>query len=180
MFFKRPPGRVVAGAIDDAQFHDGGFQQRQRPAVAPGRAAFRGIGLQQDACLQCLPGGRFTPLHQRVELCPLIGAELDDVSLDGRLFRGHDTSPGLPEVAGQRSAAESTTQGTRPFTRGSSPQLTPGDHTMLDRAVEAAETIEFLLLDRASAAICAAAMTLKREVDRLTMPFVPQQQRQDR
>ena len=34
-FFERPPDRVVAGAIDNVQLHDRGFQQRQCPSLAP-------------------------------------------------------------------------------------------------------------------------------------------------
>jgi hypothetical protein len=51
-------------------------------------------------------------LDQRVEPFTLGLAELDDVPLYGRLFRGHGASPELPERSIQRSTAESTTWGT--------------------------------------------------------------------
>jgi hypothetical protein len=51
-------------------------------------------------------------LYQRVEAFPLVSAERYDVSLYRRLFRDHDESPSYPELGIQRSAAESTTQGT--------------------------------------------------------------------
>ena len=64
------------------------------PAIAPGFAGLRGIGLQQDACLQHLPCRTRALLYQRVEALPLVSAERYDVSLYGRLFRDHDASPG--------------------------------------------------------------------------------------
>ena len=64
----------------------------------------------------CVPsaadGWGFALLDQHVEPITLLGAKLDDVFLDGRLLRGHDTSPELPERSIQSSAAESTTEGT--------------------------------------------------------------------
>src|SRR5690349_10925201 len=82
------------------------------PTIAPCLAGRRGVGLQQDACLQQLTGGGFALLDQHIEPSTLLGGKLDDVLLDGRLLRAHDTSPELPERPIQRSAAVSTTGGT--------------------------------------------------------------------
>src|SRR5215472_16484884 len=91
---------------------DTGVQRRGNPTITPCLAGRRGVGLQQDACLQQLTGGGFALLDQHIEPITLLGAKLDDVLLDGRLLRGHDTSPELPERSIQRSAAVSTTEGT--------------------------------------------------------------------
>src|SRR5208337_3898188 len=88
------------------------------PAVAPGFAGLRRIGLQQDTCLQHLPRGALTLLDQRAEPLALLVAELHDVLLRGRLLRGHDASPMLPEASIQRSTAKSTTCNTSPIAVG--------------------------------------------------------------
>jgi hypothetical protein len=71
---------------------------RGDPAIAPCLASRRGVGLQQDACLQQLTGWGFALLDQHVEPITLLGGQPDDVFLDDRLLRGHDTSP---EMAGE-------------------------------------------------------------------------------
>src|SRR5262249_1185198 len=88
---------------------DAGIQRLGDLAVAPGLARIRGVGLQQDACLQKLASGGLALLDQRIEPFTLVGAELYDVLLDSRLFRGHDASPGFTGVSIQKLAAESTT-----------------------------------------------------------------------
>jgi hypothetical protein len=84
------------------------IQCRGNLTVAPGLAGRRGVGLQQDSCFQELTGRGFALLDQRVEPFTLLGSELDDVFFGSRLFRGNGTSPELPEISIQRSAAEST------------------------------------------------------------------------
>ena len=99
-------GRVLAGQRGvNATLHqlltgagngvDAGIQRRGDLAVAPGIASVRGIRLQQDARLQHLPDRRFAFLDQHLQLITLLGAELDDEFLHGRLLPGHDASPGV-------------------------------------------------------------------------------------
>ena len=92
-----PPARPPAGALQ-GDGDDAGVQRFGDLAVTPGFAGLRGIGLQQDACLQHLPCRTCALLYQRVEA---FQAQVDlsawDVSLYGRLFRDHDASPALPE-----------------------------------------------------------------------------------
>jgi hypothetical protein len=98
-------GRVLAGQGGfDPSLHqllmragdgvDAGVQCFGDPPIAPGFAGLRGIGLQQDACLQHLPCRTCALLYQRVEALPLVSAQHYDVSLYGRLSRDHDASPG--------------------------------------------------------------------------------------
>src|SRR5690242_17711236 len=117
---------------------DAGVQRRSNPTIAPCLAGRRGVGLQQDACLQQLTGGGFALLDQHIEPITLLGAKLDDVFLDGRLLRGHDTSPEWPERSIQGAAAESTTEGTstscvdgRLGSRASTRKLTSGSTAVM-------------------------------------------------
>ncbi len=98
--------KLLAGAGDGV---DAGVQRPGDLAVAPGLAGLRGIGLQQDTCLQRLTRGAFTLLDQCVEPFALGVAERHDIPFYGRLLRGHDASPMLPEASIQRSTAKSTT-----------------------------------------------------------------------
>ena len=68
--------QLLAGAGDGV---DAGIQRLGDPAVAPGFAGLRGIGLQQDACLQHLARGTLPFWISAVEPFPLVIAELDDV-----------------------------------------------------------------------------------------------------
>jgi hypothetical protein len=72
---------------------DAGIQRLGDPPVTPRLIGLRGVGLQQDARLQRLAGRTFALLDQCVEPLAVLVAELDDVPLHGRLFRGHDASP---------------------------------------------------------------------------------------
>jgi hypothetical protein len=74
---------------------DAGIQGRRNLAVTPSFAGFRGVSLQQDACLRQQPGRVFACMYQRVEPLPLIIAELHHIPLHGNLFRDHDASPSL-------------------------------------------------------------------------------------
>ena len=85
--------------------------------IAPAVSGLRGVRLEQDARLEQLTRRPLALLDQCIQPIALVGAELDDVFLDARLFRGHDASPQLPEPSIQRSAAESTTDGTRGLPR---------------------------------------------------------------
>jgi hypothetical protein len=51
---------------------------------------------------------------EAIEPFTLLGTEFDNVSRDAQLLHGHGTSPALPDIAIQRSAAESTTRCSRP------------------------------------------------------------------
>jgi hypothetical protein len=102
--------QLLAGAGNGV---DAGLQRLGDLTVALAFAGLRGVGLPQDACFQELAGRCFTLLDQRIEPLALVLAELDDILLYGWLFRGRNASPGLPEVSIRKSAAESTTRGTR-------------------------------------------------------------------
>ncbi len=87
--------QLLAGAGDGV---DAGIQRRGNLAVTPGFAGLRRIGLQQDACLQYLARRTFALLDECVEPFALLLAQGHEGLLHGRLFRGHDLSPALPEA----------------------------------------------------------------------------------
>ena len=91
---------VPAAPPEEAASHGriAGVQRFGDLAVTPGLAGLRGIGLQQDTCLQHLPCRTRALLYQHVEAFPLVNAERYDVSLYGRLFRDHDVSPATGDI----------------------------------------------------------------------------------
>ena len=91
---------------------DGGIQRNGNLAVTPALTGLGDIGLQQDARLPQLTCTVFAGTDQRVELLPLLGAELHDVLLYGNFLRGHVSSPMVPETSIQSLTPESMTGGT--------------------------------------------------------------------
>ena len=90
-----------------------GFQRRRDLTVAPAFALVRGVGFQQNARHQQLPGWVFSGLDQADELCTLLIAEGDDIFLHGGLVAGHESDSvfGIG-ISSQRLAAEPMTETT--------------------------------------------------------------------
>src|SRR3984957_9471923 len=103
--------QMLAGSRDRI---DAGFQRGGNPAVAPPIAGVRGVGFQQDTCLQQLPRGVLSLADHRVQLTTFLVAERHDVFLDRDLFPGHRIRSVVgAEPSSQRLTAESRTWGTR-------------------------------------------------------------------
>src|ERR1700726_103066 len=84
---------------------DAGIQRLSDPAVAPTLALLRHIGLQQDAGFRQQLGGTLAFADKIVELRAFIRTQTHNVFLDGNLFRGHESPPGLTATEIQKTAS---------------------------------------------------------------------------
>src|SRR3984957_11034272 len=106
--------QMLAGSRDRI---DAGFQRGGNLAVAPPIAGVRGVGFQQDTCLQQLPRGVLSLADHRVRLTTFLVAERHDVFLDRDLFPGHRIRSVVGAASSsQRLTAESRTWGSSSMT----------------------------------------------------------------
>src|SRR6202035_3630190 len=94
---------------------DTGIKRRCNLAIAPAFPTVRGIGFQQNACLQQLLCRMFSAMDKGVELLSLPIAECHNVFLYCALFAAHASAPSVvTRTSIQRTLTKSMTEATSP------------------------------------------------------------------